>query len=382
MILEQATKPTVVIATGTMNTGGTESLIMEILRQSTGRVRYVLLIHQNGPIVHGVYDSEIRQLGVDMRNIGSIGSLGVSGYIKAFTKAMAEIGHVDIVHSHLNASGGIIALAAKKCGIKYRICHCHADIRYPGGIIQRLKSEISLIVMKAFIEMFATERWACSQAAWNRLFMPWRRRMVVNNMIDTCKYLTTSGKRCDAKERYGLKDKFIVGAVGRVAPIKNYECVLKALVGTDAHFVCFGRFDANNSYCKSLIDLSDNLGIRNQVHWLGNSNDISIDIHCIDLFVMPSLTEGFGMAAIEAQAASILSILSTGVPHGVDVGLELVKFANPENSDEWHKAIINFTPSPILPDNEIFQAFRNKGFDSVLAVEHIENQYISLTKDK
>lgn len=236
--------------------------------------------------------------------------------------------------------------------------------------------------MKAFIEMFATERWACSQAAWNRLFMPWRRRMVVNNMIDTCKYLTTSGKRCDAKERYGLKDKFIVGAVGRVAPIKNYECVLKALVGTDAHFVCFGRFDANNSYCKSLIDLSDNLGIRNQVHWLGNSNDISIDIHCIDLFVMPSLTEGFGMAAIEAQAASILSILSTGVPHGVDVGLELVKFANPENSDEWHKAIINFTPSPILPDNEIFQAFRNKGFDSVLAVEHIENQYISLTKDK
>jgi glycosyltransferase EpsF len=382
MILEQATKPTVVIATGTMNTGGTESLIMEILRQSTGRVRYVLLIHQNGPIVHGVYDSEIRQLGVDMRNIGSIGSLGVSGYIKAFTKAMAEIGHVDIVHSHLNASGGIIALAAKKCGIKYRICHCHADIRYPGGIIQRLKSEISLIVMKAFIEMFATERWACSQAAWNRLFMPWRRRMVVNNMIDTCKYLTTSGKRCDAKERYGLKDKFIVGAVGRVAPIKNYECVLKALVGTDAHFVCFGRFDANNSYCKSLIDLSDNLGIRNQVHWLGNSNDISIDIHCIDLFVMPSLTEGFGMAAIEAQAASIPSILSTGVPHGVDVGLELVKFANPENSDEWHKAIINFTPSPILPDNEIFLAFRNKGFDSVLAVEHIENQYISLTKDK
>ena len=136
MILEQATKPTVVIATGTMNTGGTESLIMEILRQSTGRVRYVLLIHQNGPIVHGVYDSKIRQLGVDMRNIGSIGSLGVSGYIKAFTKAMAEIGHVDIVHSHLNASGGIIALAAKKCGIKYRICHCHADIRYPGGIIQ------------------------------------------------------------------------------------------------------------------------------------------------------------------------------------------------------------------------------------------------------
>ena len=88
------------------------------------------------------------------------------------------------------------------------------------------------------------------------------------------------------------------------------------------------------------------------------------------------------MAAIEAQAASIPSILSTGVPHGVDVGLELVKFANPENSDEWHNAIIDFRPSPILPDNEILQAFRNKGFDSVLAVEHIENQYISLTKDK
>lgn len=376
------TIPVVVIATGVMNAGGTESLIMETFRHRSERVRYILLIHRNCDKQDGLYDNENHRLGIEVKYIGSIGSLGVSGYIKAFSKVMAEIGHVDIVHSHLNASGGIIALAAKKCGIKYRICHCHADIRYPGGMVQRLKSEISLMVMKAFIEMFATERWACSQAAWNRLFMPWRRRMVVNNMIDTGKYLATLGKRHDAKDRFGLKDKFIVGAVGRVAPIKNYECVLKAIVGTEAHFVCFGRFDANNSYCKSLINLSDNLGISNQVHWLGNSNDVCRDIHCIDLFVMPSLTEGFGMAAIEAQAASIPSILSTGVPHRVDVGLELVKFANPENSDEWHKAIINFTPSPILPDNEILQAFRNKGFDSVLAVEHIENQYISLTKDK
>ena len=216
------TVPVVVIATGVMNAGGTESLIMETFRHRSERVRYVLLIHRNCDKQDGLYDNEIHRLGIEVKYIGSIGSLGVRGYIKAFTKAMAEIGHVDIVHSHLNASGGIIALAAKKCGIKYRICHCHADIRYPGGMIQRLKSEISLMVMKAFIEMFATERWACSQAAWNRLFMPWRRRMVVNNMIDTGKYLATLGKRHDAKDRFGLKDKFIVGAVGRVAPIKNY----------------------------------------------------------------------------------------------------------------------------------------------------------------
>lgn len=373
---------TVVVATGVMNAGGTESLIMETFRHKSDRVRYILLVHHNSDNKSGIFDKEIRQIGIEVRYIGAIGELGVRRYVAAFRKVMAEIGHVDIVHSHLNASGGIIAMAAKKCGIRHRICHCHADIHYTGGIIARVKGELSLSVLKIMIDMYATGRWACSDAAWRRLYMPWRKKVVVNNMIDTRKYLATLDKRRQAKVRYGLEHNFVVGAVGRVAPIKNYECVLRAIVGTDAHFVCFGRFDTDNAYCRSLLELARQLDIEDHVHWMGNSDNVSDDIHCIDLFVMPSYTEGFGMAAIEAQAASIPSLLSTGVPEGVDVGLELAMFINPGSADEWHRAICDFHRESILEDDDVMEKFIAKGYDSPSAVKQIEDRYISLMSDR
>lgn len=376
---DKEAKPTVVIATGVMNAGGTELLIMEMLRQSTGRVRYIMLIHCEGttrPV--GVFDDEIRHLGVGMEYIGSIGSLGIKRYMAAFKKFAAGTGQIDIVHSHLNASGGVIAMAAKKCGIRHRICHCHADIHFTGSLASRLKNEVSLKVMMSLIELYATDRWACSQAAWRRLFLPWHKRVVLNNMIDTRKYLASEEKRYRAKEKFGLVGKFIVGAVGRVAPIKNYECILKALAGTDAHFVCFGRFNPDNAYCRSLSDLTRQLGVSEQVHWMGNSNNVSDDIHCIDLFVMPSFTEGFGMAAIEAQAASIPSLLSSGVPEIVDLGIGLVKFLNPYNVEEWHQEISGGIKSIEIPAETILEAFRHKEFDSIAAVKKIEDAYIAL----
>lgn len=378
---DKENKPTVVIATGAMNAGGTESLIMEMLRHSTGRVRYIMLIHCEGaarPI--GVFDEEIRRLGVEMEYIGSIGSLGIRGYIAAFKRFATRTGRINIVHSHLNASGGVISMAAKKCGISHRICHCHADIHFTGGVISKIKNEITLTGMKGLIELFATERWACSDAAWKRLYMPWRKEVVIDNMIDTRRYLASVEKIQDAKRRFGLEGKFVVGAVGRVAPIKNYQLILNAIANSDVHFVCFGRFDLNNPYCWSLDKLANELGITGRVHWMGNSNNVAEDIHCIDLFVMPSFTEGFGMAAIEAQAAGIPALLSSGVPSIVDLGIGLVRFLDPADEKIWREIITNRPKRPEISEGTILNAFDQKGFDSPKAVNSIENRYLSLLK--
>lgn len=371
-------KPVVAVATGIMNAGGTESLIMETFRQASGKVRYILLIHYDNSIQPGVYDEEISQLGIEVHYIQSVGSAGVKSYIKAFKELNERIGGIDILHSHLNGVGGIISMAAKQAGIKHRICHCHADIHFTGSRIARIKNELSLWGMKAFIELFATERWACSKDAWRRLFYPWHKCIVINNMIDTKKYIATDERRTKAKTKFGLEGKFVVGAVGRVAPIKNYECILRSIVNTDVHFVCFGRFDINNAYCHSLEKLANELGVADRVHWMGNSNDVSSDIHCIDLFVMPSFTEGFGMAAIEAQAASIPTLLSTGVPEIVDVNLNLVKRLNPNDVTQWTNAIREATTKELLQEAEILQKFGVAGFDSATAVKEIENQYLSI----
>ena len=371
-------QPVVAVATGVMNAGGTESLIMETFRQATGRVKYILVVHDDKVFRPGVFDDEIARLGIEVRHIGSVGSLGVKGYIDAFRKLYDSVGGIDILHSHLNGAGGVIALAAKKAGVRHRICHCHADIHFTGGIVSRIKNELALAGMKSLIELFATDRWACSEAAWKRLYMPWHRHVVVNNMINTCRYLSSPDKAADKKRQFGLEGKYVVGAVGRVAQIKNYELILKAMVGTDVHFVCFWRFDPGNAYCKSLDTLAHDLGIAGQVHWMGNSNNVCDDIHCIDLFVMPSFTEGFGMAAIEAQAAGLPVLLSTGVPAVVDLGLGLAEFIEPEDVAGWHDKIVAKPVKPDISAKVITEAFRHSGFDAPSAVKDIENRYLSL----
>lgn len=371
-------KPTVVIVNGIMNAGGTETLIMEMLRHSTGRVRYIMLIHYKNEISKGVYDDEIKELGIPIYYIPSPGDIGLKRYLSEFKSIINIIGGADIVHSHLNGVGGIVAIAGKYAGIRHRICHCHADIHFTGSVLRRFRQEISLLAMKSLIECFATQRWACSSVAWHRLFMPWRRKVVIDNMIDVKKYITSHKKRMFAKKRFGFSNEKIIGSVGRVAPIKNYEIILRTLVGTNYHFVCFGRFDRNNEYCKSLVKLSEALNVAPRVHWLGNSDNISEDIHLIDLFVMPSFTEGFGIAALEAQAAGLKCLLSSGIPSKVDVGLGLVSFLNPTQLNLWQDAINKGIRSEIIPEDTILEYFKTCKFDSRTKVKEIENRYLAL----
>lgn len=372
--------PVVVIATGVMNAGGTESLIMEIFRHKSGRIRYILLVHYDDIIPSGVFDKEISRLGIDVRYINSVGKAGVAGYIKSFKTFADSVGQIDIVHSHLNGSGGVISLAAQRAGIKHRICHCHADIHFTGNWLSRLKNEIALIGMKCLIDIFSTERWACSMAAWKRLYMPWRRKSIIDNMIDTKRYLASEEKRAAAKRHFGLEGTYVVGAVGRVAPIKNYQLILRAIANSKAHFVCFGRYDPNDSYCKSLDEMTRELDVANRVHWMGNSANVTEDIHCIDRFVMPSFTEGFGMAALEAQAAGIPSLLSSGVPQTVDVGIGLTKFLSPHDINAWITLIQEVPTRPAIDEHRILDAFKNKGFNSPDAVKNIENRYLSILR--
>ncbi len=379
-------KLTILIATGIMNAGGTETLIMEILRHETKRVRNVLLLHYHGQIQKGMFDDEIRELGIEILYIPSIRDLGISGYCRKFKEVVNNLGGVDIIHSHLNASGGIICKAAKMAGIKHRICHCHADIRYKGSELQKLKSELSLQVQRLlFVNRYANHFWACSHEAWKRLFYPWKKEVVIPNMIDVWKYLSTSEQKLQAKKEIGLENKFVVGSVGRVARIKNYELAIYATAqlnnkGKETYFVCYGRFNAkSDAYYLELMQLVDKLNVKDKILFMGNTTNVAHDIKAFDVFLMPSTTEGFGMAAIEAQAAGLPTLLSTGVPRIVDVELGLASFL-PIEVDTWANKIEKCRDVKLgeISHKAIIRAFDKRGYNSVTMVREIENKYLDI----
>lgn len=377
--------PTVLVANGIMNAGGTETLIMEMLRHQTGRVRYIMLIHYAGELTKGVYDDEIRSLGVQMVYIKSVGSLGVRGYCREFHKVVGSLGPIDIIHSHLNASGGIICMAAKQMGIKSRICHCHADIKFRGSRSQIIREELYLAILKVFVNYYGNHFWACSTAAWKRLFYGWHKCEVIPNMIDAESFLSTSDDKAKAKAEIGMEGKLIIGSVGRVARIKNYELAIDTVAelkkkGMEAHFVCYGRFDKSDTYCRQLLDKAEDVGVKEYIHFMGNTTQVSQVIKAFDVFLMPSSTEGFGMAAIEAQAAGIPTLLSTGVPRTVDVEAGLASFCPLNDTSKWVDGVQGALRI-IKPSNEkIMMCFDAKGYNSRTMTKEVESKYIRMIK--
>jgi glycosyltransferase involved in cell wall biosynthesis len=57
-----------------------------------------------------------------------------------------------------------------------------------------------------------------------------------------------------------------------------------------------------------------------KVHFFDSRSDISEIMQCGDLFMLPSLFEGLGIVAIEAQAAGLPCILSDNVPNEANCG--------------------------------------------------------------
>ena len=366
------------LATGNMNAGGAESLIMEILRNKPDDVLVEMLIHSAGDDYSGVYDEEIRKLGIRILNLPSVGSVGITKYTKKFEDLVSQNGKPDIIHIHLNAVSGIIARAAKKNGILCRIIHGHANITYTGSRIYVLRKEIELKILKCFVNHYGTHFWACSGAAAKRLFYKGNEYVIIPNMIDTRRFLPNEAKRKMVREEMGFDDSvWLVGAVGRIAPIKNYEVIIKALASVKNNdrikCVIYGRIQ-DTSYMDYLKEIVRKNNVEEKVLFMGNSEKIADALASFDVFVMPSHSEGLPVAAVEAQAAGLQVFLSTGVSDETTIIPELVHRIEPDKIEQWADAIVVHEISKITC-GRIMDAFEQRNFDSKTGCTEIYKLY-------
>ena len=139
----------------------------------------------------------------------------------------------------------------------------------------------------------------------------------------------------DVRQRYNLPEQFIL-FVGVVEPRKNLSLLLKSyktLVSEDiTHpLVIAGRF---GWMYNDLLRQIDALGLKDKIQFTGYipQTDLPIVYNLADVFVYPSIYEGFGLPPLEAMACGtpvITTAISSMPEHVGDAGILIPA------EDEW-----------------------------------------------
>lgn len=310
----------VVHVLGAMNAGGVEAWLMTLLRNTDkDLIQHQFIVHHKEK---AFYDDEIYSLGSQTYYCpySSNPFMYALNLYRTFKKV-----NPDVVHSHVHAFSGLVLLVAYLCGIKNRISHCHSDTRVKEKNNSFIR-KFYFSLMKYLISIFATTRIAVSSLAAENLYgINWKTKkncVVIPCGIDISRY-DQKYKNIDMRKGFGLpEDAFVIGHVGRFEEPKNHRFLIDVFYelrkkNEKAYLVLVGDGSLKSEIEKKVADLK----LTPYVKFAGLRKDVPILMMSVfNVFVFPSLWEGLGLVAVEAQSAGLLCIASKYVPKEADVG--------------------------------------------------------------
>jgi glycosyltransferase involved in cell wall biosynthesis len=117
--------------------------------------------------------------------------------------------------------------------------------------------------------------------------------------------------------------EIILGTAGRLIELKGLEYLLHAMATLRGEFPGLRMEIAGSGPQRAKLEqMVEHLGLPGHVKFLGWVDDLNTVLPRWDIFVMPSLEEGFGISALDAMAAG-LPVVATrvgGVPELIEDG--------------------------------------------------------------
>jgi glycosyltransferase involved in cell wall biosynthesis len=332
----------IVHVVGTMNRGGIETWLMNVLRQADRRkYQHEFIVHNSAV---GAYDAEILRLGSRVQVVRR--ATNPITYVKTLSDHLRRHGPYDVVHSHVHHFSGVVLAAAHLAAVTARIAHSHTDTLANDGkasLVRRcyIKATNSLIRRHATLGLAASANAGEALFRWPRTGRcPWQ---VLHYGIDLKPFAAPIDKQT-VRHDLGLPaDGFVVGHVGNLLPVKNH------------HFLIGVFAEIARDHPKAMLLLIGEgplrpqleaqvavLGLSSRVVFAGARPNVSELLRAVDVFVFPSLWEGLGLAVIEAQAAGLPVVLSDRVPQEADVVPELIRRLDPDvDARTWSKACLD-----------------------------------------
>jgi glycosyltransferase involved in cell wall biosynthesis len=136
------------------------------------------------------------------------------------------------------------------------------------------------------------------------------------------------------------KEQFIITSIGRLTREKNVQLVISAFLSLDESDKKRFTLLIVGAGCQlnALKSMTKN---SSKVHFLGHRTDVDSILNCTDLFVLPSLTEGFPFSLLEAMAHG-KTIIASDIPPiaGIVKNEEDAILIDPNNAEQLSGAVL------------------------------------------
>jgi len=162
----------------------------------------------------------------------------------------------------------------------------------------------------------------------------------VNNAIRVENFVYDEDARKKTREALGIPDSALVlGHVGNFLYAKNHDFLIDVFAACherhpDSRLIMVGDGPLRDGIEKKVY----RLGLSKNTVFIGECESTAPYLQAMDIFLMPSHFEGFGIAAVEAQCTGLPCILSDSIPKSVDL-TSLNSFLPTDNPICWADAI-------------------------------------------
>lgn len=190
-----------------------------------------------------------------------------------------------------------------------------------------------------------------------KLGVPQHKVVTIHNVIDLDRFKNLSNTE-DGKKYFGLSSNTkLVGTIGRLSIEKGQRYFLEAAakvkeIYRDVKFVIVG----DGPEMENLKRLAKRLNVAEEVIFTGWREDVGSLFSSLDIFVLPSLTEGLPTAVLEAFACSkpVVATHVGGVPEVVQ-HMKTGLLVPPRDSKKLAEAILFALRNPRIADSLGYQ---------------------------
>jgi glycosyltransferase involved in cell wall biosynthesis len=298
-----------------LTTGGIERWILQMIEEMD-RSRYELDVlckgSSTGPLAHIAEENGARvwHVPMDWTHVR---------FASRLRKLIRDEGY-DIVHNHLTVYAGLPTLVSKSLGVPpivsfHNMAHKSSVVSNPLLLKARsLYGDVSIPLAVRLADVVT----GCSEDVVRfheeKYHIPSEKSRVVYYGVDIPPAMSDS-ERAEFRRELGVPaDAPLLLNVGRLAPQKNHAGLLKMMKQLLTTHPTARLLLVGGGILKDEIEAQiRELGLEERVHLLGVRQDVERIMSVSDIFVLPSIWEGFGLVAIEASAAGI-PVVGSDVP--------------------------------------------------------------------